>query len=58
MITYREKADFLKNVMFPSMPEDLLIGIVEWIADHLEPDDVFTEKKLEAWAEENDYAKE
>ena len=29
--------------------------VVEWIADHLEPEDVFDEKALCAWAEFNGY---
>ena len=32
--------------------------IVEWIGDNLEPEDVFDEKALSAWAEFNGYVPE
>ena len=33
----------------------LLDEIIDWISEHLEPDDVFTEEQLEDWA--RDWAK-
>jgi hypothetical protein len=35
-----------------------LDNAIEWIASELDPDDIFTSKKLEAWAESNGYVKE
>ena len=31
---------------------------IEFIGDELDPEDVFSEKKLEQWAESNGYTKE
>lgn len=31
---------------------------IEWIAKEFEPEDIFTEKQLESWAESNGYVKE
>lgn len=32
--------------------------IVDWISDHLYPEDVFREKELAAWAEAHGYRKD
>ena len=33
----------------------LLENAIEWIKDNLEPDEVFDEKDLDRWAQENNY---
>jgi len=37
------------------MSNSALDNAISWIQDNLEPDDVFSEKKLQEWAEENGY---
>lgn len=51
--TRKQNSDFIENVMSSSFLEDC----ISWIATHLSPEDVFSKKDLEAWAEENDYVK-
>ena len=54
--TNREFKSFLEEEI---IPRDILEdSIIPWIGDNLDPDDVFSEKKLEAWAESNGYVKE
>lgn len=36
---------------------ELLPQIVEWIAENLVPEDVFTDSQLEEWAEENGFTR-
>ena len=36
----------------------MLEAIVDWIAENMDPADVFTDKKLADWAESNGYEKE
>jgi hypothetical protein len=31
---------------------------IDWIGSELEPEDIFTDKQLNAWAESNGYVKE
>lgn len=35
-----------------------LDNAISWIGSELEPDDIFTTKQLESWAESNGYTKE
>jgi len=35
-----------------------LDNAIDWIADNLNPEDVFPQSDLETWADENDYIKE
>jgi len=35
-----------------------LDSAIEWMQSQLDPDDVFTEKQLENWAESNGYTKD
>jgi len=37
---------------------DLLDVAVVWIGDNLAPDDVFSERLLEEWAEDNGYSRD
>lgn len=51
--------DFIAdNVIAASLPSSTLDDVLDWIRDNLEPDDVFTEKDLDRWAESNDYKKD
>ena len=40
------------------IPDELLDNSIEWIADNMEPEDVFGEARLTQWAEANGYKKE
>lgn len=62
MPTTREEQDF-SEVMRDSVDEvkmssSSLDNAIDWISDHLDPDEVFSEKKLIEWAEGNGYIKE
>lgn len=46
--------DFAVN-LFEKSPLTLA---VEWIAENLVPEDIFTDSQLEEWAEANGYVKE
>jgi hypothetical protein len=52
MPTQRLNDDFKKYVL-----GDVLDLATEWIGIHLDPEDVFSETKLEKWAEANGYTK-
>ena len=39
-------------------PSKLLESAIDWIQDHLSPEDVFPEKDLKKWADENGYVEE
>ena len=41
-----------------SVSHSALDSAIDWMRDNLDPDDVFDDKKLEAWAENNGYIKE
>jgi hypothetical protein len=36
---------------------NILGDVTEWVADNLDPEDVFTEKQLEEWAEDNGFTR-
>jgi hypothetical protein len=38
------------------MSSTALDAAISWIGDNLNPDDVFSEKQLQSWAENNGYA--
>jgi len=62
MPTNRQEQDFAE-VMRDSVDEVKMSSLslenaISWIQDHLDPDDVFSEKSLIAWAETNGYVKE
>jgi hypothetical protein len=40
------------------MSHSALDAAIDWIASNLNPDDVFSTKDLEGWAESNGYVKE
>lgn len=49
--TLRQDQDFLAHVI----PSALLESAIEWIAKNMSPDDVFSERALEEWAEANGF---
>ncbi len=62
MPTNRQETDFAKvmkdNVDEVKMSTTSLDSAIEWMQSQLAPDDVFTEKQLENWAESNGYTKD
>ena len=62
MPTNRQETDFAKvmkdNVDEVKMSTTSLDSAIEWMQSQLDPDDVFTEKRLENWAESNGYTKD
>ena len=62
MPTNRQETDFAKvmkdNVDEVKMSTTSLDSAIEWMQSQLDPDDVFTEKQLENWAESNGYTKD
>jgi len=53
MATFSQDKQFLNDVV----GNDLLDRAMEWMRKNLTPDDVFTEKELALWAENNRYTK-
>lgn len=49
--TSSQDRDFLTTVISTSLLEDS----IEWIADNLDPDQVFSDKQLASWAESAGY---
>ena len=49
--TVRQDSEFLAAVVSSSMLEDA----IDWIKSNMNPEDVFEEKDLATWAEENGY---
>lgn len=47
-----------KNFIYNVIPDDLLEQSIDWIKENLSPEEVFDEKQLEDWAEQNRYKKE
>ena len=62
MATNRQETDFAPvmkdSVDEVKMSSTSLDNAIEWIQSQLDPDDVFTEKQLENWAESNGYTKD
>ena len=48
----RQDSDFAREVF-----SNILEEVVEWVADNLEPEDVYDPDRLEDWAEANGYVK-
>lgn len=62
MPSTRQEQDFAE-VMKDSVDEVKmstmsLENAIDWMQTQLDPDDVFTEKQLESWAESNGYTKD
>ena len=51
--TWKQGRDFWNALQ----EEGLLAKAIEWIRGNLEPEDVFEERELVAWAEANGYVK-
>ena len=49
--TVRQNSEFVSAVISSFLLEDA----IEWIKSNLNPEDVFDEKSLATWAEENGY---
>jgi hypothetical protein len=47
MPTIKESRDFLSDVF----GDVLLAEVLQWVANHLDPSDVFSNEQLEAWAD-------
>lgn len=62
MPTNREDSAFAEvmkdSVDEVKMSNTTLDNAIDWISSNLEPDEVFDDKKLSAWAENNGYIKE
>ena len=50
----RQKEDDFTMSVFGGVFLDTVVG---WVADKLDPEDVFTEKQLEEWAEYNGFTR-
>lgn len=53
MTTVRQDQDFIAEVI--NIPDDLLEKSIDWIRDNLSPEEVFSEKQLNDWAERNGF---
>lgn len=51
--TVRQDSEFVSAVISSSLLEEA----IDWIKGNLNPEDVFDEKHLDTWAEENGYKK-
>jgi len=51
----RDFKDYLSQKIESTLSNDALQEAIDWIASNLNPDDVFSTKDLEAWAESNNY---
>lgn len=62
MSTSKQERQFkdyvVENIISSNLPSSTLDDILYWVRDNVEPDQVFSEKQLEAWAEANGYIKE
>lgn len=62
MPTSKQDSDFAEemsqSVDQVRMSGSTLDSAIAWISLKLDPDDVFSQKQLEAWAESNGYVKE
>lgn len=61
MATTRQERDFrdyINQKVETTLSDDTLQESIDWIGSELDPDEVFSEKKLKEWAESNGYIKE
>lgn len=54
MISYSQEKSFMDSLNLHSLASDA----VDWVADNLEPDEVYDDNALQEWAENNGYIKE
>ena len=53
MTTLTERRKFIAE----TISEDLLDGAIDWIRTNMEPDEIFEERVLDQWAEDNGFVK-
>lgn len=60
MPTARQDEQFIDQVVKPAteFSSEFLDKAIDWIESNLEPNDVFSDKELGAWAEANGYIKQ
>lgn len=62
MPTQREDSEFAEvmrdSVDEVKMSSSSLDNAIDWISNHMNPDEIFSEKQLKEWAESNGYTKE
>lgn len=51
--TLQQDQKFIDEVI--NIPDDLLEKSIDWISDNLSPEEVFSEKQLNEWAERNGF---
>lgn len=49
--TSRQDREFIKSLISQTLLEDAIY----WIANNMDPEDVFSSESLERWADEHDY---
>jgi hypothetical protein len=55
MTSVKQERDFKEAVVNNNIPDGILGDAVDWISHNMEPEDVFSEKDLISWAENNGY---
>lgn len=55
MSSLKQDRDFIQEIVINNLPNSLLEEAKEWVGKNCDPGDVFDEKKLREWAEENGY---
>lgn len=55
MSSPKQDRDFIQEIVINNLPNSLLEEAQAWIGKNCDPGDVFDEKKLREWAEENGY---
>ena len=62
MPTGREDSEFAEvmrdSVDEVKMSSSSLDNAIDWISNHMNPDEIFSEKQLKEWAESNGYTKD
>lgn len=62
MPTSREDSEFAEvmrdSVDEVKMSSSSLDNAIDWISNHMNPDEIFSEKQLKEWAESNGYTKD
>jgi len=53
MASLESRKRFIASVI----PDDLLDEVIGWIAENMEPENVFDKSRLDDWAMDNDYIK-
>ena len=57
MTSAQQDREFLDGMLHVLRNDRLLETAIEWIQNNLYPEDVFSDKDLDQWAEENEYVK-